>query len=208
LVEALNESKPHMAVRVAATGIGGIIFGKHVISRRGEMILNRDRTATPAVSKPALLYAIGLVVMFVAVCSLISPVIAVPLGQNPAKQGKKENRAGAPAKSQEFPPLPPVPQLPPDVMDVVEPPDIPDVPDIPGPPSAPLPPVAAPAPDADRPPLPPPSPAPLRGGLIGGFPGGVPQPAIPGSPGKGARASTIAPLAPEPPLPAVAWVAL
>jgi beta-lactamase regulating signal transducer with metallopeptidase domain/HEAT repeat protein len=216
LVEALNESKPHMAVRVAATGIGGIVFGKHVISRRVEMILNRDRNATTAVSKPALLYAIGLVVMFVAVCSLISPVIAVPLGQNPAKQGKKENRAGAPAKSQEFPPLPPVPQLPPDVMNVVEPPDIPDVPDIPEPPSAPLPPVAALAPDADLAPLLAPLPASLPGGLIGEVPGGliggvpgrVAQPAIPGPLGQGARASTIAPLAPEPPLPAVAWVAL
>src|SRR5262249_48915672 len=120
LVEALNESKPHMAVRVAATGIGGIIFGKHVISRRGEMILNRHRNATTAVSKPALLYAIGLVVMFVAVCSLISPVIAVPLGQNAAKQRKKEGKPGAPAtvKSQEFPPLPPLP-LPPDGPDGV-----------------------------------------------------------------------------------------
>src|SRR5262249_58392701 len=100
LVEALNESKPHMAVRVAATGIGGIVFGKHVISRRGEMILNRDRNATTAVSKPALLYAVGLVVMFVAVCSLISPVIAVPLGQNPAKQGKKKNKDRPPTETQ------------------------------------------------------------------------------------------------------------
>jgi len=199
LVEALNESKPHMAVRVAATGIGGIVFGKHVISRRVEMILNRDRNATTAVSKPALLYAVGLVVMFVAVCSLISPVIAVPLGQNPAKQGKKENKAVAPAKSQEFPPLPPVPALPPDVMVVVEPPDIPDVPDIPEPPSAPLPPVAALAPEADL--------APLPGGVIGGVPGGVI--ALPALPGQGARASTLAPLVPEPPpLPAVAWAAL
>ncbi|MGH9754781.1 MAG: M56 family metallopeptidase, partial [Blastocatellia bacterium] len=71
LVEALNESKPHRLQRVAAAGIGGIVFGKHVISRRVEMILNRDRNATTAVSKPALLYAIGLVVMFGAVCSLI-----------------------------------------------------------------------------------------------------------------------------------------
>ncbi|HEV2666046.1 MAG TPA: M56 family metallopeptidase, partial [Blastocatellia bacterium] len=194
LVEALNESKPHMAVRVAATGIGGIVFGKHVISRRVEMILNRDRNATTAVSKPALLYAVGLVVMFIAVCSLISPVIAVPLGQSPAKQGKKENKAGAPAKSQEFPPLLPVPALPPDVMDVIEPLDIPDVPDVPEPPSAPLPPVAALAPDADL--------APLPGGPIGGIPGGViVQPAIPVSPAQAPRATTRAPLAPEPPFP-------
>ena len=65
------------------------------------MILNRDRNATTAVSKPALLYAVGLVVMFVAVCSLISPVIAVPLGQSPAKQGKK-SKAEAPANLRNF----------------------------------------------------------------------------------------------------------
>src|SRR6266511_2895448 len=209
LVEALNESKPHMAERVAATGIGGIVFGKHVISRRVEMILNRDRNATTAVSKPALLYAIGLAVMFVAVCSLISPVIAVPLGQNPAKQGKKVNKAGAPAKSQEFPPLPPVPALPPDVMDVVEPPDIPDVPDIPEGPSARLAPVAALAPDADLAPLPDVVIGGVPGGVVGGVPGGVI--ALPVLPGQGPRASasTPAPSAPEPPsLPAVAWAAL
>jgi len=198
LVEALNESKPHRLQRVAATGIGGIVFGKHVISRRVEMILNRDRNATTAVSKPALLYAVGLVVMFVAVCSLISPVIAVPLGQNPAKQVKKENKAGAPAKSQEFPPLPPVPALPPDVIGAIEPPDILDVPDVPEAPNAPLPPVAALAPDADLAP----APGGVIGGVVGGVPGGVIAPfAIPA---QGAPASPPAPLAPEPP-PAVLW---
>ncbi|HKQ78419.1 MAG TPA: M56 family metallopeptidase [Blastocatellia bacterium] len=166
LVEALNESKPHMAVRVAATGIGGIIFGKHVISRRVEMILNRDRNATTAVSKPALIYAIGLVVVFVAVCSLIAPVIAVPLGQKPQKQIKKESKAVEPAKSQEFPPLPPVPALPPDAAPVAEPPDIPDIPDLPEAPEAPLPSVAALPPDAELAPLP-------SVGVIGGIPGGV-----------------------------------
>src|SRR5215813_1857837 len=208
LVEALNESKPHMAVRVAATGIGGIIFGKHVISRRVEMILNRDRNATTAVSKPALLYAVGLVVMFVVVCSLISPVIAVPLGQNPAKQGKKENKAGAPAKSQDFTPLPPVPALPPDVMDVIEPPDILDVPEVPEAPNAPLPPVAALAPEADLAPLPDVVIGGVPGGVVGGVPGGVI--ALPALPGQGPRASasTPTPSAPEPPTPSVAWAAL
>src|SRR5262245_13424471 len=204
LVEALNESKPHMAVRVAATGIGGIVFGKHVISRRVEMILNRDRNATTAVSKPALLYAVGLVVMFVAVCSLISPVIAVPLGQNPAKQAKKENKAGAPAKSQEFPPLPPVPALPPDVMDVTEPPDILDVPEVPEAPNAPLPPVAALAPDADLAPPPGGVIGWVPGGVVGGVPGGVI--ALPALPGQGpAKASTLATAPAEPPAPPVAW---
>ena len=203
LVEALNESKPHMAVRVAAAGIGGIVFGKHVISRRVEMILNRDRNATTAVSKPALLYAVGLVVMFVAVCSLISPVIAVPLGQNPARQVKKDNKAGAPAKSQEFPPLPSVPALPPDVIGVIEPPDILDVPDVPEAPNAPLPPVAALAPEADLAPLPDVVIGGVPGGVVGGVPGGVIAPfAIPA---QVAPASPPAPLAPEPPAPPVTW---
>ncbi|MGE0130704.1 MAG: M56 family metallopeptidase [Blastocatellales bacterium] len=151
LVESLNQSTPHMAVRIAATGI---IFGKHVISRRVEMILNRDRNATTAVSKPALLYSIGLVVMFVAVCSLISPVIAVPLGQKPAKQTSKEGKAAtpAPARSQEYPPLPPLPPLPPEAELLIEPLDIPDIPE---PLDAPLPPViAALAPEAGLAPLP------------------------------------------------------
>lgn len=128
LVESLNESKPRAVVKLAAAGI---IFGKHVISRRVEMILNRDRNATTAVSKPALLYSIGLVAFFVAICSLISPVIAVPLGQTPAKQEKKEGKAVAPAttKAQEWPPLPPLPPLPLDELD--EPPGFPDFPEPP-----------------------------------------------------------------------------
>ena len=206
LVEALNESKPHMAVRVAATGIGGIIFGKHVISRRVEMILNRDRNATTAVSKPALLYAIGLVVMFVAVCSLISPVIAVPLGQNPAKQNKKESKSVAPAKSQETPPLPPVPPLPPDVAPAVEPPDIPDIPDIPEPSDPPLPPAAALTPDALLAPSP-------SVAVIGGIPGGViaaqaAQVAPLFQLAQGAHATSVAPAhggGPEFPVAALAW---
>ncbi len=79
LVELLSESKP----LAAATGI---LFGKHIISRRVEMILNRDRNATTTVSKPALVYAIGLAFLFVFACSALSPVIAVPLGQKPAKK--------------------------------------------------------------------------------------------------------------------------
>jgi beta-lactamase regulating signal transducer with metallopeptidase domain len=220
LVEALNESRPHRLQRVAAAGIGGIVFGKHVISRRVEMILNRDRNATTAVSKPAMLYAIGLVVMFVAVCSLISPVIAVPLGQKAAKQARKENKAAAPVKSQEFLPLPPapsIPALPPDAVDLIEPPniaDIPDVPDTPEPPEAPLPPV----PDSGSPA----GPAQLQdgpiggvpGGVIGGVPGGViggvpgPITVQPALPGQGERKAILAPLTPEPSLPAVAWAAL
>ena len=44
------------------------------------MILNRERNATTAVSKPAVAYAIGLAALLVAACSLLSPVVAVPLG--------------------------------------------------------------------------------------------------------------------------------
>jgi beta-lactamase regulating signal transducer with metallopeptidase domain/HEAT repeat protein len=136
LVESLNESKPKAVVKLAAAGI---IFGKHVISRRVEMILNRDRNATTAVSKPALLYSIGLVAFFIAMCSLISPVIAVPLGQKPARQEKKESKAVTPAttKSQEWPPLPPLPPLPLD--ESVEPPDFPDLQELHDPPIPPIP---------------------------------------------------------------------
>jgi len=170
------------------------------------MILNRDRNATTAVSKPALLYAIGLVVMFVAVCSLISPVIAVPLGQNPAKQNRKESKSVAPAKSQEIPPLPPVPPLPPDVAPAVEPPDIPDIPDIPEPPDPPLPPAAALTPDSLL--------APSPGvAVIGGIPGGViaaqaAQVAPLFQLAQGAHATTVAPAhggGPEFPVAALAW---
>ena len=91
LVELLSEGKP----LVTATGI---LFGKHVISRRVEMILNRDRNTTTAVSKPALMYTIGLAVVFISMCVLISPVIALPLAQGrDQKQSKKQEKAAPPA---------------------------------------------------------------------------------------------------------------
>lgn len=104
LVEMLGDSRPLAAA-------AGILFGKHVISRRVEMILNRERNATTAVSKPAVAYAIGMAALLVAACSLLSPVVAVPLGQQKAKQAKKETKAPAPATAQTapLPPLPPEP---------------------------------------------------------------------------------------------------
>ncbi|HMX28409.1 MAG TPA: M56 family metallopeptidase, partial [Blastocatellia bacterium] len=124
LVEILSDSRPLAAA-------AGILFGKHVISRRVEMILNRDRNATTAVSKPAVAYALGLAAMLVAVCSLMSPVIAIPLGQQ-AKKQKKEVKAPSPS-TQHVTPLPP---LPPEAL-----PEIADVPDFPpDAPIAPLPP--------------------------------------------------------------------
>jgi len=62
-----------------------IIFGKHVVSRRIEMILNTNRNATTSVSKPALVYAMSVAVMFVAAYSFFSPVLAVPLTQSQAQ---------------------------------------------------------------------------------------------------------------------------
>ncbi len=134
IVELVSESKPQAVVRFAAAGI---IFGKHVISRRVEMILNRDRNATTAVSKPALLYSIGLVVMLVALCSLISPVIAVPLSQKPPKQSKKENKASTATQpgSEEVPPLPPLPPSDVRLVEVPEPPEPPEPPELPTPPA-------------------------------------------------------------------------
>lgn len=102
LVELLGDSRPLAAA-------AGILFGKHVISRRVEMILNRNRNATTAVSKPAVAYVIGLAALLIAACSMLSPVIAVPLGQQKAKQQKKESKATtpAPASGQVVPALPP-----------------------------------------------------------------------------------------------------
>lgn len=103
LVEILNESKPRAAVRLAASGI---LFGKHVITRRVEMILDRDRNATTAVSKSALFYTIGLALSFIVVCSMLQPVVAVPTGQKPAKQKpKKEAPAAASPATREREPI-------------------------------------------------------------------------------------------------------
>src|SRR5262245_42983448 len=110
LIELISESKP-----IAAAA--GILFGKNVISRRVEMILNRDRNATTAVSKSALVYSACLALLFVAICSLISPVIAVPLGQSRAakERGKKENKTRplTPPAARELParPVPDPPEL-------------------------------------------------------------------------------------------------
>lgn len=129
LVEHWNASKPGTAVRFAAAGI---LFGKHVLTRRVEMILNRDRNATTAVSKPALIYAIGVAVSFIIVCSLLSPVIAVPSGQKPArpKKEKRDARPSAPSQARAGESLPPAPP---------EPAEVPDAPDAP---EAPLPAIA------------------------------------------------------------------
>jgi beta-lactamase regulating signal transducer with metallopeptidase domain len=97
LVELVRESKTFAAA-------AGIIFGKHVISRRVEMILNRDRNATTAVSKPALVYAIGLTLMLIGVCSLISPVIAVPLAQDRTERENGKGTTTAQTKSSVIPP--------------------------------------------------------------------------------------------------------
>ncbi|MEK7831467.1 MAG: M56 family metallopeptidase, partial [Acidobacteriota bacterium] len=134
LVELLGDSRPLAAA-------AGILFGKHVISRRVEMILNRERNATTAVSKPALVYSIGLAALLVAACSLMSPVIAVPLGQQKAKQQKKETKATTPATAQTVP-LPPLPPeaLPEALLDF---PDFPDIVEAPLPPDISAPELAA-----------------------------------------------------------------
>lgn len=103
LVELLGEGR-----RLAAAS--GILFGKHVITRRVEMILNRDRNSTTAVSKSAIVYTIGLAAMFALVCSLFSPVIAVPA---PVRQGKKaEKPKSRPAEAPRAPLAPAAPDAP------------------------------------------------------------------------------------------------
>lgn len=143
------------------------------------MILNRERNATTAVSKPALVYSIGLAALLVAACSLMSPVIAVSLGQQKAKQQKKEAKATTPATAQTVP----LPPLPPEALPETMP-DFPDFPDIA---VAPLPPdISAPElaaldqamlldsfiQDPARPAQAPPPPA-VGSGIGGGIGGGV-----------------------------------
>ncbi len=76
----------------------GMIFGKHVISRRIEMILNRDRNATTSVSRAALYSAIGSAGLAVVLASMISPVIAIPLPTT-RQQAKAESQRSQPARA-------------------------------------------------------------------------------------------------------------
>jgi beta-lactamase regulating signal transducer with metallopeptidase domain len=128
LIELLRESKPFAAA-------AGIFFGKNVISRRVEMILNRNRNATTAVSKPALVYAICTAVLFVGMCSRISPVIAVPLGQNRAakkpEKAETKTKQSAPSKIEQIPATPApsaraAAEFKPDLPKAVEPPQAPE----------------------------------------------------------------------------------
>ena len=75
VVESLRGARP----LAMATGI---IFRKNVLSRRIEMILNRDRNAAVSVSTSALLSAAAAAVMVVALSTLVVPAIAVPLAAN------------------------------------------------------------------------------------------------------------------------------
>jgi beta-lactamase regulating signal transducer with metallopeptidase domain len=123
LVESLNKSKPRTAVRLAAAGI---LFGKHVITRRVEMILNRERNSTTAVSKSTLLYAVGLALSFIVVCSLLQPVIAVPVGQKPAKpRAPKAPKPPTPPAADHAPALPAAPAEPAEFIELPEPPEPP-----------------------------------------------------------------------------------
>ncbi len=137
LVEILSEGR-----RFAAAS--GILFGKHVITRRVEMILNRNRNATTAVSKRAIVYTIGLAVLFAVTCSLISPVIAVPVATKQAeKQQKKSEKQKTPQASVRStipsPEAPPAPPASPGAPTPVAPPAAPGLAE---PPTPPLPPLA------------------------------------------------------------------
>ncbi len=200
LVEILGDSRPLAAA-------AGILFGKHVISRRVEMILNRERNATTAVSKPAVAYAIGMAALLVAACSLMSPVIAVPLGQQKAKQQqKKETKVTTSGTAQPAPLAPLAPEtLPPDFADFAE---IAEAPLPPLPPDSVDAEIAAldeamltaliqdPPRPAQAPTMPPPA-----VGIAGGVPGGVATaaPAIAGT------AWGQTPIASTAPINGVAW---
>src|SRR5678815_67394 len=72
VVESLRGARP----LAMATGI---IFRKNVLSRRIEMILNRDRNAAVSVPTSAWLSAATAAVMVIALSTMVVPVIAVPL---------------------------------------------------------------------------------------------------------------------------------
>ncbi len=126
LVALLRESKP----LAAATGI---LFGKHVITRRVEMILNRNRNANTKVSKPALVYAIGLAAAACFVFTSITPAIAVPVSgtdltgqvlagltdQKPAPPAPPAPPAEPVKPVKDTPPAPPAPPAPPDDPDAM-----------------------------------------------------------------------------------------
>jgi len=57
----------------------GMLLGKLMLSRRIEMILNTNRNSTVFISKPAMIYALGVAVLSISICSCVSPVIAVPI---------------------------------------------------------------------------------------------------------------------------------
>lgn len=110
LVELLNHHRPI----AAATGM---FFGRHVVSRRIEMILNAERNCSTRISKPAVVSALVVVVGSLLLCSVLSPVIAVPLSQNTKKKPEKTKKNEPPRAqpSAETPALPATAPLPPSV---------------------------------------------------------------------------------------------
>lgn len=79
------------------TAAAGIIAGRHIVSRRIEMILNQKRNADTLVSKLPLTCAAGLVLTALGVCSYFSPVIAVPLQQQRPATAQQPKAPATPA---------------------------------------------------------------------------------------------------------------
>lgn len=110
LVELLSHHRPI----AAATGM---FFGRYVVSRRIEMILNAERNSSTRISKPAIISALAVVVGSLLLCSALSPVIAVPLSQV-AKKKQEKTKKNEPPRVQppaETPALPATVPLPPSV---------------------------------------------------------------------------------------------
>jgi beta-lactamase regulating signal transducer with metallopeptidase domain len=110
LVESMSDTRTFAAA-------SGIIFGKQVISRRIEMILDRERNATTSVSKAALYSAIGTAAVAVMLATLISPAIAIPTGRaNQLARSVKPPQAPSPASpvtapAEAIPPSAPSPMV-------------------------------------------------------------------------------------------------
>jgi hypothetical protein len=79
----------------------GAVMTRKQLSRRIEMLLDRKRNATPRLSKLGFLATLGVLIVAVAHCAQVSPVIAVPertlTFAKPADQ-KEEPVAGLPSK--------------------------------------------------------------------------------------------------------------
>lgn len=140
LIEFMNESKWVAQASVGSTSLM-MMLGKHVITRRVEMILDHKRNSTVNVSRSAIVSAFGAAALAISLCIMFAPVVALPnfsAQENDQNIAKKKKECKTPPRAPKAPVAPKSPSAPKSLLSA------------PGlPPVAPVPPVA---------PMPPPSP--------------------------------------------------